>query len=82
MSGEVFVDHRLPDESPELMEVLREMAATINVLAGRVFVCTGSPEGKIAADKGSLALRTDGGAGTSFYIKESGAGLATGWVGK
>ena len=82
MSAKVFAENRIPDASPELQEVLREMASVINVLAGRVFVCTGSPEGVIAADKGSIALRTDGGAGTVLYVKESGAGLATGWVGK
>lgn len=39
---------------------------------------TGSPEGVVTAPVGSLFLRTDGGAGTTLYIKESGAGN-TGW---
>lgn len=42
---------------------------------------TGTPEGAITAPVGSLFLRTDGGAGTTLYVKESGAGN-TGWVGK
>ena len=42
---------------------------------------TGSPEGAIAAPVGSMYGRTDGGAGTSFYVKESGTGN-TGWVAK
>lgn len=42
---------------------------------------TGSPEGVLTAPVGSLYLRTDGGAGTCFYVKESGAGN-TGWVAK
>ena len=42
---------------------------------------TGSPEGSVAAVVGSLYLRSDGGAGTSHYVKESGAGY-TGWVAK
>ncbi|PYJ70249.1 MAG: hypothetical protein DME75_09605 [Verrucomicrobia bacterium] len=42
---------------------------------------SGSPEGVVTADKGSVYHRTDGGAGTSFYVKESGTGN-TGWVGK
>ncbi len=42
---------------------------------------TGTPEGAVAAPIGSLFLRTDGGAGTSLYVKESGTGN-TGWVGK
>ena len=42
---------------------------------------TGSPEGAITAVVGSLYSRTDGGAGTSLYVKQSGTGN-TGWVGK
>lgn len=42
---------------------------------------TGSPEGKIIGPIGSLYSRTDGGALTSFYVKETGTGN-TGWVGK
>lgn len=40
-----------------------------------------SPEGVYAAPVGSIFSRTNGGAGTSFYVKESGTGN-TGWVGK
>lgn len=42
---------------------------------------SGSPEGVITAPIGSLYSRSDGGAGTSLYVKESGSGN-TGWVGK
>jgi len=38
----------------------------------------GTPEGNFAANVGSLFLRTDGGAGTCLYVKESGTGN-TGW---
>ncbi len=41
----------------------------------------GSPEGVVDAAIGSLYLRTDGGVGTTLYIKESGTGN-TGWVAK
>ena len=41
----------------------------------------GSPEGVLTAPIGSHYSRSDGGAGTSLYVKESGAGN-TGWVGK
>lgn len=41
----------------------------------------GSPEGAVTAPVGSLFTRTDGGAGTTLYVKESGAGN-TGWVAK
>jgi hypothetical protein len=42
---------------------------------------SGSPEGVETAPVGSTYHRTDGGAGTSFYVKESGSGN-TGWVAK
>lgn len=42
---------------------------------------TGSPEGVAVASVGSLYLRTDGGAGTTMYVKETGVGN-TGWIGK
>lgn len=40
---------------------------------------TGSPEGSVVAGVGSVYHRTDGGAATSLYVKESGSGN-TGWV--
>lgn len=42
---------------------------------------TGTPEAAVTAPVGSLFLRTDGGASTTLYVKESGAGN-TGWVAK
>ena len=42
---------------------------------------TGSPEGVVTARIGSFYSRADGGAATSFYVKESGTGN-TGWVAK
>ncbi len=41
---------------------------------------SGSPESIVTADIGSTWRRTDGGASTTFYVKESGNGLNTGWV--
>lgn len=42
---------------------------------------SGSPEGVVTAPIGATYSREDGGAGTSFYVKESGVGN-TGWVAK
>lgn len=42
---------------------------------------SGTPEGAVTAPVGAVYHRTDGGAGTSFYVKESGTGN-TGWVAK
>lgn len=52
-----------------------------NVFTGSVYDSTGSgtPEGAVTAAVGSTYRRTDGGASTSFYTKESGSGN-TGWV--
>jgi hypothetical protein len=41
----------------------------------------GSPEAVVTAVVGSMYTRTDGGAGTTLYVKETGAGN-TGWVAK
>lgn len=42
---------------------------------------SGSPEGNFAAPTGTLYLRSDGGAGSTLYVKESGNGVH-GWTGK
>lgn len=47
----------------------------------RIYSGSASPEGAVTAPLGSLYMRTNGGASTSFYVKESGTGN-TGWVGK
>jgi hypothetical protein len=54
-----------------------------NLLDGNIKfnISTGSPEGVVTAAVGSLYLRSNGGAGTTLYIKESGTGN-TGWVAK
>lgn len=45
-------------------------------------VCVGTPLNVISAPVGSLAVRTDGGASTTLYVKESGAAGNAGWVAK
>lgn len=54
---------------------------TIDNTQTGIFVGSGTPEGAITSVVGSLYLRTDGGAGTTLYVKQSGSGN-TGWVGK
>jgi hypothetical protein len=46
-----------------------------------LFSGTGDPNSVVTAGIGSLYLRTDGGASTTLYVKESGAGN-TGWIAK
>lgn len=52
-------------------------------LLHRVFPLSGagSPEGAVTAAVGSMYLRTDGGTGTTLYVKESGTSN-TGWAEK
>lgn len=47
----------------------------------RMFSGAGSPEGVLTAPVGALYTRSDGGASTTLYVKESGVGN-TGWVAK
>ena len=63
--------------------VVEDLTLNGNVVLQTVKVYTGSgtPESAVTAPIGSLFMRTDGGASTSFYVKESGTGN-TGWVGK
>jgi hypothetical protein len=42
----------------------------------------GTPEGSVRGSIGNVYLRSDGGASTSFYVKESGINTTTGWVAK
>ena len=51
-------------------------ASTVVITSG-----SGTPEGVVTGNVGSLYLRTNGGAGTSIYVKETGTGN-TGWVAK
>jgi len=54
---------------------------TIDGTSAEVKAGTGTPESSVTAAVGSIYLRTDGGANTTLYVKESGAGN-TGWIAK
>lgn len=55
---------------------------TVWQLLGRIVVGSGAPGGVVIAEVGTIYLRTDGGAGSTLYIKEANSGAATGWVAK
>jgi hypothetical protein len=42
----------------------------------------GSPLNVVTADRGTLYMRTDGGANTTLYVKEGNDGTSLGWVAK
>ncbi|TKH00648.1 hypothetical protein FC682_24010 [Peribacillus simplex] len=72
-----------PDGVTELSFGVGNAAKFIRIGGGStaIFMCNGSPERMISSSIGSIALRRDGGAGTSYYVKENGTGN-TGWVPK
>ncbi|MMZ49671.1 hypothetical protein D1872_113750 [compost metagenome] len=50
--------------------------------SGPFYKGAGSPEGVVSAPVGAIYQRTDGGANTTLYVKQSNAGGNTGWVAK
>ena len=57
------------------------LASELDTLSSFLFRGSGSPEGVVTANIGSVFLRTDGSTNTTLYVKESGTGN-TGWVAK
>lgn len=54
-----------------------------NDSSGRgIWSVLGTPESQVTDSIGAQALRRDGGAGTTLYVKESGTATNTGWVAK
>jgi hypothetical protein len=49
---------------------------------GPIRAGTGDPNGAIVGTVGDLWRRTDGGAGSTLYVKESGNQTNTGWAAK
>jgi hypothetical protein len=58
-----------------------ELRITSDYNSPFIKVGSNSPEGVVTAKIGSLYMRTDGGVGTTLYVKESGTGN-TGWIAK
>ncbi len=69
------------DDKDSVQVWLNELATAVNEFSLYQYIGTGTPEASVTAPIGSTYHRKDGGASTSFYVKESGTGN-TGWVGK
>jgi len=54
----------------------------IGVRGTGILTGNGTPLSVVVAPVGTLYLRLDGGTTTTLYVKETGAGLSTGWVAK
>jgi hypothetical protein len=63
-------------------DVAVQLSATFTINDAKVRASTGSPNGVVTGNPGDLYLNKSGGAGTTLYVKESGSGTNTGWVGK
>ncbi|QDP61759.1 MAG: hypothetical protein Unbinned4466contig1000_71 [Prokaryotic dsDNA virus sp.] len=74
-SGELYVNSTSGD-NPLSIRTRRVKLLNTLIISG-----SGSPEGVEEALPGSLFLNTQGGTGSTLYVKESGT-LATGWVAK
>lgn len=74
---------REDDNAADFFNDIRLIVKDIKILGDGIFWAsgTGTPEGNLAANVGSLYSRIDGGAGTSFYVKESGTSV-NGWTAK
>lgn len=54
----------------------------IRQLQALVRPCVGDPNGQLVGSPGMLALNSQGGAGATLWVKESGSGTNTGWIPK
>jgi hypothetical protein len=73
--------------TPQLQDQSWVIAASLissnpYIPAWQVISGVGSPNGVVSGSPGALYVNTSGGSGTTLYVKESGAGTNTGWVGK
>lgn len=78
--GTTTINHPSAAASPYIYRLVLEQINWRTALADtRTIVGTGTPESAVSAPVGTMFLRTDGGAGTTLYVKESGTGN-TGWA--
>ena len=74
---------------PELSGFFKQLLQSVYLLfvqakdlnPARISAGTATPEGAVTGAVGDLFLRTDGGASSTLYVKESGTGNA-GWTAK
>jgi hypothetical protein len=76
-----------PDKpiAPTLDRWFTALRAAVNQLLTGTQTGEGDPEGVVTAPQGTLYRRTDGGAGTTLYVKTSGGvdtPTAVGWTAK
>lgn len=65
-----------------LVTLLRAAVLQMNQGLNQIQFGAGSPAGVVVGAVGDLYCRTNGGAATTLYVKESGGGTSAGWVAK
>lgn len=71
------------DENPAIDRNFQALSGILQVLSQiPFFVGTGTPNAQVTSSPPAVYWNRSGGAGTTFYIKESGINTNTGWVGK
>jgi hypothetical protein len=79
---ETLAIRSIPQDADLLNSTIGLYGRRNDAIAGFAFFgINGSPENQISAPVGAIATRRDGGAGSTFYVKESGTGN-TGWIAK
>lgn len=76
----LVVDSKIEDK--KVVENLERWKEQLNFLLSRIHIGSGSPQNAEIGSVGEIFLRTDGGASTTLYVKESGSATNTGWVAK
>lgn len=71
------------DENPGIDRNFQKISGLFEVLQQiPFFVGTGDPNGQVTSSPPAIYFNRSGGAGTTLYIKESGASTSAGWIGK
>lgn len=73
---------QMVDKSGNLTTAWQAWFYQVQGYLGKIKSGNGAPETFVKGNVGDVYLNTAGGAGTTFYVKESGAATNTGWVGK
>ena len=71
----------LPTGTATRIQARERIRFSVNSLLRDIIVGTGSPQGVVSAQAGSLYLDANGGSGSTLYVKEVGGGTS-GWVAK
>jgi hypothetical protein len=82
-AGSVFLEH-LGSVNNLVGQLTTQAGKEISISQtdAKIYAGTGTPEGAVTASRGSIFLRTNGGGGFTFYVKETGDATNTGWVAK